>query len=79
MVREPEALGCTYTTSFSRETSEYHLSGLSTPSVVETIVHNLSAAVDPLMDEWEFDMISHDYVSPEITRLQVHFAFHFYI
>jgi hypothetical protein len=24
-------------------------------------------------------MISHDYVSPEITRLQVHFAFHFYI
>jgi hypothetical protein len=41
MIREPEALGCTFSSAFTRETNEYHLSGMATPSVLEAMLDNL--------------------------------------
>jgi predicted Zn-dependent peptidase len=70
MIREPESLGCTFSSAFTRETNEYHLSGMATPSILETMIDNLTGAVDPLMDEWDFEEVSRQWVQPEAKRLQ---------
>lgn len=66
-MRDIEATGSTFTSAISRESVEYHVSGM--PPYVKNMVLTLGCVINPVIDEWEVDDITHT-LSSEVATLE---------
>jgi predicted Zn-dependent peptidase len=67
LVRDIEATGSTFTSGISRESVEYHISGM--PPYTKNMVLTLGCVINPVLDQWEVDDIKHS-LDSEVASLE---------